>query len=594
LAGIVEECVLTMLFKIMKFKNGGWLGLVAIIVFPVFSTYSQPYVPPASVEQPPASPAATVSLSPGAAEVVRLSESGVGEDVITAYIQGSQSLFNLSADDILYLKDVGLTSPVVTAMLSHDTSLRNRQGQYKYDQKLYPPSSPAQPSQLAPQAAVPAQPPVVAPAPEAVQPTAVSNPPEEVSYFYNDLSPYGSWVQLEGYGWCWQPTTVVVNRAWRPYCDGGHWVYSDAGWCWQSDYSWGWAPFHYGRWYLHDRCGWVWFPDRVWAPAWVTWRVAGDNCGWAPLPPHAYFDARSGYRYNGVSVGINFDFGLHANHFTFVALKDFSHHDIGHRRLPPAEVKNVYNHTTVINNYVINNNTIVNKGVAVEQVAAVTHTPIKKVAIRDVPANSGPAIRAEALKKNEPVIYRPQLKAPAKIAPVTVQKVDARHPVIQHTAVTPVKVERKTVSNSPYAPAVAPRNFQTENPNSSRPQPVQKTAPLTPNTPSPAVRQPITPSSPTPSIPAPQHQDDLKQSSRPGDINKSDSGSHSPSNPSSSSVQKPANLNTRYSQNPNARVYYPKGYNPPAATRNVPRNNPSQAAPSKQDNNRDEQQPRGK
>ena len=94
-----------------------------------------------------------------------------------------------------------------------------------------------------------------------------------MSYFYNNLSPYGTWVSLEGYGWCWQPRAVVISHGWRPYCDGGHWVYTDAGWFWQSDYSWGWAPFHYGRWYQHPRCGWVWTPDRVWGPAWVTWRV---------------------------------------------------------------------------------------------------------------------------------------------------------------------------------------------------------------------------------------------------------------------------------------------------------------------------------
>src|SRR5437899_3110195 len=90
-----------------------------------------------------------------------------------------------------------------------------------------------------------------------------------------------------GVGWCWQPRVVLINHGWRPYCDGGHWLNSDCGWYWQSDYSWGWAPFHYGRWQLHNRCGWVWVPDTAWAPSWVVWRTAGDFCGWAPVPPHA-------------------------------------------------------------------------------------------------------------------------------------------------------------------------------------------------------------------------------------------------------------------------------------------------------------------
>src|SRR5580700_10197841 len=76
--------------------------------------------------------------------------------------------------------------------------------------------------------------------------------PEDVNYFYSDLSPYGQWVDLAGYGWCWQPTVVAGNSQWQPYSDDGHWIYTDAGWFWQSDYPWGWAPFHYGRWLHHD------------------------------------------------------------------------------------------------------------------------------------------------------------------------------------------------------------------------------------------------------------------------------------------------------------------------------------------------------
>ena len=35
---------------------------------------------------------------------------------------------------------------------------------------------------------------------------------------------------------------VGINRNWQPYCDSGHWrLITDAGWFWQSDYSWGWA-----------------------------------------------------------------------------------------------------------------------------------------------------------------------------------------------------------------------------------------------------------------------------------------------------------------------------------------------------------------
>src|SRR5437762_14007814 len=64
------------------------------------------------------------NISPAAADVIRLAESGVGDDVVLAYIQNSQSTFNLGADDVLYLRDVGVSSTVITAMLNHDTTLR--------------------------------------------------------------------------------------------------------------------------------------------------------------------------------------------------------------------------------------------------------------------------------------------------------------------------------------------------------------------------------------------------------------------------------------------------------------------------------------
>src|SRR4051812_37171317 len=115
-------------YKFMKQKKIWCLGLIAVMSFPVISSHSQP-LPAEPVAQPAVSTDAgttPVNLSPAAAEVVRLSGSGVSEDVVAAYIQGSQSSFNLSADDILYLKDVGLSSPVVTAMLTHDTALRNQ------------------------------------------------------------------------------------------------------------------------------------------------------------------------------------------------------------------------------------------------------------------------------------------------------------------------------------------------------------------------------------------------------------------------------------------------------------------------------------
>jgi hypothetical protein len=106
-----------------------------------------------------------------------------------------------------------------------------------------------------------------------------------VGAFHDTLGPYGEWVNSGSYGMVWRPSVAVVGPSFQPYATGGHWVYSDVGWTWASDWDWGWAPFHYGRWVLDPVYGWAWIPDTVWGPAWVSWRFGGGLVGWAPLGP---------------------------------------------------------------------------------------------------------------------------------------------------------------------------------------------------------------------------------------------------------------------------------------------------------------------
>jgi hypothetical protein len=101
--------------------------------------------------------------------------------------------------------------------------------------------------------------------------------------FYDALSPYGQWVNYGGYGYVWIPN---AGRDFTPYSTAGHWVYTDNGWMWASDYNWGWATFHYGRWDFDAVYGWMWIPDTQWGPAWVQWRSCDGYYGWAPLQPN--------------------------------------------------------------------------------------------------------------------------------------------------------------------------------------------------------------------------------------------------------------------------------------------------------------------
>jgi hypothetical protein len=377
-------------------KTKSMIALAALALLPFISCYGQ-------------APAAA-NLSPAAAEVVKLAGAGTSEDVVLAYVQNSQAPFNLSADHILYLKDLGVPSPVVAAMLTRDSALHAQ---------APAPVVEAPPPQAAPlPMAAPA--PAPEPAPPAAAPVqmAVSTPPADVAYFYNDLSPYGTWVDLPGFGWCWQPTVISTTVGWQPYCHGGHWVNTDGGWFWASDYSWGWAPFHYGRWHRHPTAGWVWFPAREWAPAWVVWRSGGEACGWAPLPLHADFVAGFGWRFNGVSVSASFDFGLTAACFSFVSLGHFCDHNLYTYRLPAAQVTTIYRNTTVINNYTYVNNTYLNHGINVALVEKATGRKLERVSIHESRAGEG-AVAGLG------VVRRP-LGKPAPITGLHAVKMDSR------------------------------------------------------------------------------------------------------------------------------------------------------------------------
>src|SRR5690348_5262469 len=156
----------------------------------------------------------------------------------------------------------------------------------------------------------------------------------EITYqqFYNDLSPYGDWIDYGNYGYAWIPSMANF----RPYYTNGHWVYTSYGWTWVSNYSWGWAPFHYGRWLNDIRYGWVWIPGTEWAPAWVMWRGGGSYYGWAPLGP---------------GMGLNSNFGsIPYNDWTFVPQNYITSRSIQNYYINRSRNVTLINNTTIINN----------------------------------------------------------------------------------------------------------------------------------------------------------------------------------------------------------------------------------------------------
>jgi len=114
---------------------------------------------------------------------------------------------------------------------------------------------------------------------------AAPAPPPAVTSFDVVLAPYGDFIAVAGVGRVWRPHLAVVGPGFVPYLSGGRWVYTSAGWVFQSRWEFGWAVFHYGHWAELPSVGWVWLPGDEWAPAWVEWQAGGGFVAWAPAPP---------------------------------------------------------------------------------------------------------------------------------------------------------------------------------------------------------------------------------------------------------------------------------------------------------------------
>lgn len=202
--------------------------------------------------------------------------------------------------------------------------------------------------------------------------------------FYNELSPYGQWVEDYDYGYLWIPH---VNRNFQPYASDGYWTMTNYGNTWVSDFSWGWAPFHYGRWIQDDFLGWAWMPGYEWAPAWVSWRSGGGQYGWAPMGPR---------------MRVNVNVHIPWSHWTFLPQRQMYGRNM-HRYYNRGN-RNYYNQTTIINNTNIYNNNTYYSGPSAQDVERSTG---RRVSVRNV-TNSGRAGRA-SVNNSSVNIYRPEV-----------------------------------------------------------------------------------------------------------------------------------------------------------------------------------------
>lgn len=221
--------------------------------------------------------------------------------------------------------------------------------------------------------------------------------------FYNELSPYGTWVQNIEYGFVWVPRN---RHNFFPYGSGGYWLFTEYGWTWVSYYSWGWAPFHYGRWFYDPFYGWVWVPGYHWSPAWVTWRHCPGYYGWAPLGP---------------DIGIEFAFSnsyyLPYEHWHFIHQHDLGRRDVEKRILGIGGYIKYLNQSKVIENVKQDQHQQVayHAGPSRKEVERITKKKITPIVVENA------TTPVQLVRRSTFKIYRPEIQStqlqPVPIAP---------------------------------------------------------------------------------------------------------------------------------------------------------------------------------
>lgn len=343
--------------------------------------------------------------------------------------------------------------------------------------------------------------------------------------FYDELTPYGQWVEDEEYGYVWVPD---VDDGFRPYFTNGHWVMTEYGNTWVSSYSWGWAPFHYGRWVYDYYYGWMWVPGYEWGPAWVCWRYGGGYYGWAPLGP--WF-----------AVTVTFGaYNCPGNWWVFIP-----QHHIYHRHyIYEPRYDRVINNTTIINNTYINqrNKTTYVVGPRVDEVRAATGTDVTIHTL--VPARRPGLTRTEQQKVE---IYNPEIdkqedrsltkpnstvksrrtiekepqpvREPGDTRPVYKQERTKLEPAIPQRS--PVETKPAPVQRQPTVPVQQPVPRQRV-PETPRKEPVHTIPGKAPAQQREPVRQPSKPASrPAPAVrpvertPAPVQRKEMQQPAQP-------------------------------------------------------------------------------
>jgi hypothetical protein len=293
-----------------------------------------------------------------------------------------------------------------------------------------------------------------------------------VNFFYDNLSPYGNWIEVGDYGYCFQPNVAVNNPSWRPYADG-YWAYTDVGWTWVSYEDFGWATYHYGRWTDLADYGWVWVPGYEWGPAWVSWRTGGDYIGWAPLPPTRE------YVYEGrpITGHVDVEFDIGPLFYNFVDIRYVGEPVLRERLIAPQQNVTIINRTVNVTNITYINSTVYNYGPDLNRVNQFSTRPVQRLSIQretNVAANvQGGHGNLNRVNGNQFVVTAPPIKkSEQKVAPKEVKakvqqaKVEHGWQGVSNRDQIQTAMKNENPKNVP-APSFQPQKGEKSNANAS-------------------------------------------------------------------------------------------------------------------------------
>jgi len=272
---------------------------------------------------------------------------------------------------------------------------------------------------------------------QAAPPTAA---PVTTQVFYDQLAPYGQWVNYGDYGYVWIPSAAGPN--FTPYSTEGHWVYTTYGWTWVSDYPWGWACFHYGRWSYDNNYGWFWVPGTQWGPAWVAWRHSDGYYGWAPLCPGI-----------DITLGYGWDNRIPVNSWVFVNERFIGDRYVWQHYEPRGNNAVFIRNTSLITNTYYDRGITYSAGPDRGEVERTLHTAIRPVPVRES------ALPQQRYDQAHLHLYRPAIAEPtpndhpAPARPANINQVPQRNvQYVEPQRQAPVQQRQAPVQQRQQAP----------------------------------------------------------------------------------------------------------------------------------------------